>query len=149
MTPFSGSRAVRNKNNVLGFYDLVINQKKSEEFVGKFISPAYIQHNPIIADGSDALGKFFGKVTKERARARVVVHRIIAVGDYVWAHVNFLNLFTDDPNDTGIAGVDIYKMDADGRAIEHWDTLQLVGDPKNSAPLIAPNIPRANPNGMF
>ena len=143
------SRAIRNKNNVLGFYDLVINQKKSEESVGKFISPAYIQHNPLIADGSDALGKFFGKVTKERARARVVVHRIIAVGDYVWAHVNFLNLFNDDPNDTGIAGVDIYKMDADGRAIEHWDTLQLVGDPKNSAPLIAPNIPRANPNGMF
>ena len=143
------SRAIRNKNNVLGFYDLVINQKKSEEFVSKFISPAYIQHNPLIADGSDALGKFFGKVTKERARARVVVHRIIAVGDYVWAHVNFLNLFNDDPNDTGIAGVDIYKMDADGRAIEHWDTLQLVGDPKNSAPLIALNIPRANPNGMF
>ena len=55
----------------------------------------------------------------------------------------------DDPNDTGIAGVDIYKMDADGKAVEHWDTLQVVGDPKNSAPLIAPNIPRANPNGMF
>ena len=27
--------------------------------------------------------------------------------------------------------------------------MQIVGDPKNSAPLIAPNIPRANPNGMF
>jgi hypothetical protein len=27
--------------------------------------------------------------------------------------------------------------------------LQLVGDPKNAVPLIAPNIPRANPNGMF
>jgi predicted SnoaL-like aldol condensation-catalyzing enzyme len=97
----------------------------------------------------DALGKFFGKVTKERARARVIVHKIIAVGDYVWAHVNFLNLFNDDPQNTGIAGVDIYKMDADGKAIEHWDTLQLVGDSKNSAPLIAPNIPRVNPNGMF
>ena|SRR2546425_2341344 len=87
------SRAIRNKNNVLGFYDLVINQKKSEEFVGKFISPAYIQHNPLIANGPDALGKFFGQITKERAQARVVVHKIIAVGDYVWAHVNFLNLF--------------------------------------------------------
>jgi predicted SnoaL-like aldol condensation-catalyzing enzyme len=63
--------------------------------------------------------------------------------------VNFLNLFNDDPQDTGIAGVDIYKMDADGKAVEHWDTLQLVGNPKDSAPLIAPNIPRANPNGMF
>jgi hypothetical protein len=38
---------------------------------------------------------------------------------------------------------------AGGKAIEHWDTLQLVDDPKNSAPLIAPSIPRANPNGMF
>jgi predicted SnoaL-like aldol condensation-catalyzing enzyme len=95
------------------------------------------------------LGKFFAQITRERARGRVVVHRIIAVGDYVWAHVNFLNLFNDDPEDTGIAGVDIYKMDADGKAIEHWDTLQIVGDPKNSAPMIAPNIPRANANGMF
>jgi predicted SnoaL-like aldol condensation-catalyzing enzyme len=143
------SRAVRNKDNVLGFYDLVINKKKSEESVAKFMSPAYIQHNPLIPDGADALGKFFGQLTKERAQARVVVHKIIAVGDYVFAHVNFLNLFNDDPNDTGIAGVDIYKMDADGRAIEHWDTLQLVGDPKNSAPWLAPNIPRANSNRMF
>ena len=143
------NRAVRNKDNILGFYDLMINSKKSEEAAAKFVSPAYIQHNPIIAGGPDALGKFFGKTTKECARARVVVHRIIAVGDCVWAHVNFLNLFNDDPNDTGIAGVDIYKMDADGKAIEHWDTLQLVGDPKNSAPWLAPNVPRANPNGMF
>jgi hypothetical protein len=30
-----------------------------------------------------------------------------------------------------------------------WDTLQLVGDPKSSAPMLGPNIPRANPNGMF
>jgi predicted SnoaL-like aldol condensation-catalyzing enzyme len=143
------SRAVRNKDNVLALYEMMINQKKSEEATAKFVSPAYIQYNPLIPDGSVALGQFFGKVTHERARALVVVHRIIAVGEYVWAHVNFLNLFNDDPQDTGIAGVDIYKMDADGVAIEHWDTLQLVGDAKNSAPLVAPNIPRANPNGMF
>ena len=143
------SRAMRNKDNVLALYDLMINRKKSEEAAGKFVSPAYVQHNPLIADGPVALGKYFGQVTRERAKARVVVHRIIAVGDYVWAHVNFLNLFNDDPEDAGIAGVDIYKMDADGKAIEHWDTLQLVGDPKNSAPWVAPNVPRANPNGMF
>lgn len=143
------SRAVRNKNNVLALYEQMINQKKSEEATAKLLNPAYIQHNPIIPDGPAALGQFFGKVTRERARARVVVHRIIAVGDYVWAHVNFLNLFNDDPQDTGIAGVDIYKMDADGKAIEHWDTLQQVGNPKDSAPIIAPNIPRANANGMF
>jgi predicted SnoaL-like aldol condensation-catalyzing enzyme len=143
------SRAVRNKDNVLALYDLMINQKKSEAATAKFLRPDYIQHNPLIADGSVALGQYFGQVTRQHERARVVVHKIIAVGDYVFAHVNFLNLLTDDPADTGIAGVDIYRFDNDGKAVEHWDTLQLVGNPTNSAPWVAPNIPRANPQGMF
>ena len=143
------SRAVRNKDNVLALYELMINQKKSEEATAKFLRPDYIQHNPLIADGAVALGQYFGQVTHEHARARVVVHKIIAVGDYVFAHVNFLNLLSDDPEDTGVAGVDIYRFDADGKAAEHWDALQLVGDPLNSAPWVAPNIPRANPQGMF
>jgi predicted SnoaL-like aldol condensation-catalyzing enzyme len=143
------SRAVRNKDNVLALYDLMINQKKSEEATAKFVRADYIQHNPLIADGSVALGQYFGQVTRAHERARVVVHRIIAVGDYVFAHVNFLNLLTDDPTDTGIAGVDIYRFDNDGKAVEHWDTLQVVGNPTNSAPWVAANIPRANPRGMF
>jgi len=141
--------AVRNKENVLALYDLMINRKKSEEATAKLLRPNYIQHNPLIADGSVALGQYFGKVTREHERARVVVHKIIAVGDYVFAHVNFLNLLTDDPNDTGIAGVDIYKMDADGKVIEHWDVLQSVGDPTDSAPWVGHGIARANPHGMF
>jgi len=113
------------------------------------IPPGYVQHNPLIADGSAALGKYFAGVKAAHPSAHVVVHRIIAVGDYVFAHVNFVNLLTNDPNDTGVAGVDIYKMNAEGKAVEHWDVLELVGDPKNSAPWAGPNIPRANPNGMF
>jgi predicted SnoaL-like aldol condensation-catalyzing enzyme len=145
----NNNHAIRNKDNVLAWYHLMINRKKPEEAAAKFVNPAYVQHNPLIADGSDALGKYFGQVMRQRASARVVVHRIIAVGDYVWAHANFLNLFNDDPQDTGVAGVDIFRMDAEAKAIEHWDVLQLVGDRKNSAPWVAPNIPRANPNGMF
>lgn len=143
------ARAVRNKDAVLRLYELMITRKQSEAATAELVSPAYVQHNPLIADGPEALGKFFGKVTRERANARLVVHRIIAVGDYVWAHVNFLNLFNDDPADTGIAGVDIYRFDADGKAVEHWDTLQAVGTPDNSAPWLAPNVPRANKNSMF
>jgi hypothetical protein len=40
-------------------------------------------------------------------------------------------------------------MNADGKAIEHWDVLQFVGNPKNAAPMLGPNISRANSNGMF
>jgi predicted SnoaL-like aldol condensation-catalyzing enzyme len=141
--------AVRNVNNVLTLYQMMINENRAEEGTAKFLTPGYIQHNPLIADGSAALGKYFAQAKSTHPSVHVVVHKIIAVGDYVFAHVNFVNLLTDAPGDTGIAGVDIYKMNAEGKAVEHWDTLQVVGDPKNSAPLIAPNIPRANANGMF
>jgi predicted SnoaL-like aldol condensation-catalyzing enzyme len=58
------SRAVRNKDNVLALYELMINQKKSEVATAKFLSPDYIQHNPLIADGAVALGQYFGQVTR-------------------------------------------------------------------------------------
>jgi predicted SnoaL-like aldol condensation-catalyzing enzyme len=142
-------RAVRNIDNVLTLYQMMINENKAVEGTAKFLAPDYVQHNPLIADGAVALGKYFAGVKAAHPSAHVIVHRIIAVGDYVFAHVNFVNLLTNDPNDTGVAGVDIYKMNAEGKAVEHWDVLELVGDPKNSAPWVGPNIPRANPNGMF
>jgi hypothetical protein len=37
------TRAVRNKDNVRSLYDLMINQKKSEEAAARFVSPAYVQ----------------------------------------------------------------------------------------------------------
>lgn len=64
------SRAVRNKDNVLALYDLMINQKKSEEATAKFVNPDYIQHNPLIADGSVALRQYFA-----RQLARPVLRR--------------------------------------------------------------------------
>jgi predicted SnoaL-like aldol condensation-catalyzing enzyme len=145
----SDQHAVRNIDNVLTLYQMMINDSQAEEGTARLLVPGYVQHNPLIADGSEALGKYFAGVKQAHPSAHVVVHRIIAVGDYVFAHVNFVNLLTDDPNDKGVAGVDIYKMDVDGRAVEHWDTLQLVGDSTNSAPWVAPNIPSANSNGMF
>lgn len=132
-------RAVRNKDNVLAFYDLMLNQQKPQEACGKYLDPGYIQHNPIIPTGAAGLGNFFAEVVKGRPKLHVKVHRIIASGDYVWAHVNFVNLYSDDDGDLGVAGVDIFRMDAEGRVLEHWDALQAVPDPKTAA----------NTNGMF
>ena len=50
-----------------------------------------------------------------------------------WARVK------ENGDNCGIAGVDIFKMVADGKAIEHWDVSQEVGDPKKAA----------NANGVF
>lgn len=83
------------------------------------------------------------------ARSPAVGLRIIAVDDWVWVHSNFLNIFNDDPEDTGIAGADIFKMDAEGKAVERWEVLQLVGTPDNAAPWLGENISPANTNGVL
>jgi len=64
---------------------------------------------------------------------------VIASGDWVWAHVNFINLYNDDPDDRGVACVDIFRFNADGKMVEHWDILQEVPDPSKAA----------TTNGMF
>jgi predicted SnoaL-like aldol condensation-catalyzing enzyme len=142
------NNAVRNKDTILDHYARMINAKDADTGT-RFFDEGYIQHNPLMADGRGPLAEFFSKVAEGRDNSRIVVHKMIAVGDYVFTHVNFLNFFSDDPGDTGVAGVDIFKMDADGRAIEHWDVLQFVGNPADSARFMGPDIPRANSNGMF
>src|SRR5882672_10296629 len=125
--------SVKNIDAVLGLYELMITQKKGAEATEKYLRPDYIQHNPIIPTGAKNLGAFFDQISANRANLGIVVHKIVAVGDYVWAHVNFLNLYNDDPNDRGIAGVDMYRFDADGKIAEHWDVLQEVPDRQKAA----------------
>ncbi|MAT17220.1 MAG: hypothetical protein CMF56_01460 [Leifsonia sp.] len=133
------ARAVRNKDNLLAFYQRAIDEKQPLEAARDLIAEDYIQHNPQLPDGAAGLGMAFNAIAQTRANARVVVHRIIASGDWVWAHVNFLGLYNDDVDDLGVAGVDIWKMDADGVAVEHWDVLQPV------AAAVSP----VNGHGMF
>ncbi|WP_372733355.1 nuclear transport factor 2 family protein [Nocardioides sp.] len=120
------SQAVRNKDNLIAFYRRAINDKQPREAAAELVADDYIQHNPLLPDGGPMLGETFAAVVEAHPLARVEIHRIIAVGEWVWAHVNFLNLNSDDPDDLGVAGVDIWRMGADGVALEHWDVLQPV-----------------------
>jgi predicted SnoaL-like aldol condensation-catalyzing enzyme len=95
----SDKKVIRNVNNVLTLYRMMVNENKAEEGTAKWLVPGYIQHNPLIADGSASLGKYFAGVKSAHPSAHVVVHKIIGVGDYVFAHVNFVNLLSDDPTD--------------------------------------------------
>jgi predicted SnoaL-like aldol condensation-catalyzing enzyme len=147
----SDPKAVRNKNLLLECYDTIINKADAIEGAKKFVTEDYIQHNPLIENGSKGLGENFARITTEHPKAHVIVHKIISFGDYLWAHVNFVNFLNDDPDDTGIAGVDMWRVrPEDGKFVEHWDVLQVVGDPKtNAAPWYAPGIPAQNSNGLF
>ncbi|WP_458792646.1 nuclear transport factor 2 family protein [Yoonia sp. MH D7] len=143
------SQIVRNINNVLGLYEMMINQKDAIEATNRYLTSDYIQHSPAIPDGAIALGLTFDAITTQQKDFRVVVHRVIAFDDYVWMHVNFINMLNNDPDDAGIAGVDIFRIAEDGTPIEHWDALQIVGGSEDAAAWMAPNIPAGNSNGMF
>ena len=106
------------------------------ENMRKYISASYIQHNTLIPDGPVPLAMTFSSSVAQYP-LEIDVHKVMVVGDWAMAHVNFRNIANDDPNDLGIAAVDMYLYDADGMVAEHWDVLQTV--PTHSA----------GPHGMF
>ena len=69
--------AARNINNVLTLYQMMINENKALEGTAKLLTPGYVQHNPLIADGSAALGKYFAgvKAAHQRRGCRWRRHR--------------------------------------------------------------------------
>ncbi|MEL7281355.1 MAG: nuclear transport factor 2 family protein [Pseudomonadota bacterium] len=120
---------------IIEFYELLSSQPTIDS-VGDYVSDRYIQHSSQLPNGRQPLAMLFKGSTDEYPVA-IDVHSVIVVGDSAMAHVNFRNLDNDAPNDLGMAAVDIYLFDADGKITEHWDVLQTV-------PSHAPN-----PNGMF
>jgi predicted SnoaL-like aldol condensation-catalyzing enzyme len=125
-------RLDRNKRNVLAFYEAAINTKDFDA-AARLIADRYVQHNPAIADGPAGLKDRVAYIKESFPQLRAEVKSIFADGDHVIAHVHAVRV----PGQRGTAIVDIFRVDEDGKLVEHWDVMQDVPERAENA------------NGMF
>lgn len=114
--------ASKNKEIVTSFYNLIFRDHKPAEAFERFGGDKYIQHNPRVPDGKDAVIGYFTPFFKANPDAKSEIKRAAAEGDLVWLHVHSKK-DANDANDRGRAIVEIFRVEK-GKVVEHWDVVQ-------------------------
>jgi steroid delta-isomerase-like uncharacterized protein len=103
--------------------------KKDFSQLDRFVRADYIQHNPLVAQGSAGFRQFFEAWFKASPDFRHEVKQIAVDGDRVWVFGAYSGTHAGDWLGLPATGraysfdaVDIFRIE-DGKLAEHWDVL--------------------------
>ena len=103
-------------------YDKIFNGGQAG-LLPSIVSGPYVQHNPLFPNGTEQLAGYI----RQAKSIPCEVKRVAIDGDLAFVHVRYLNWAGKET-----AGVDIFRFDADGKIVEHWDVLQPVPESANN-----------------
>lgn len=115
------SNPEENKANAQAFYDLMFNECKPREAMERYSGAEYTQHNPEVGDGKEAFIEYFERMKDDYPGKKVIFKRAFADGNHVILHCHQIW-----PGDHEYAGIDIFRLDDNGKVVEHWDVLQII-----------------------
>lgn len=111
----------KNKEVIRNFYQEFFNDHIVES-ADKYVREDYIQHNPGVDQGREALKRAFGEKFAEHPEFRLNIQMMIAEKDRIAVYLKNV----DPQGNTKCRVVDIYRLE-DGMLAEHWDVLQPCG----------------------
>jgi len=128
--PSRGSAAA-NKALVLKAYQALFGDHDLSA-VDRYWAKDYIQHNPSMGDGTEAVKQFVEKIGLLKGpKSKVEFLRVAAEGDLVFVHTRQPKM-GEQPE---LVIVDIFRVEK-GKIAEHWDVMQPVpADAVNKRPM--------------
>jgi predicted SnoaL-like aldol condensation-catalyzing enzyme len=124
-----GNKLERNKRNAVAFYETAVNDKNPRLAVRLYGGDEYIQHNPLADNGFDAFIAFFESFTAAFPNLNIDIRRVIAECDLVVTHGIIGGAGTEAIfGKRGSKVVDIFRLDKNGKIVEHWDVLAQISE---------------------
>jgi predicted SnoaL-like aldol condensation-catalyzing enzyme len=134
----------RNKANVVAYYTRAFNDQEPEDAVDRYVGfdkpgqdldmsgepHLYIQHNPLAKSGAPAFIEFVNSFTAAFPNYHVDIRRVVAECDLVVTHAVVTGAEAIWP--IGAKVVDIFRLDENGKIVEHWDVLAPLTPPEDN-----------------
>jgi len=109
-----------NKQNAINFYRTAFLGDPISA-VEKYVGDDYTQHNPSVANGKQGFIEYFSRMAEEYPDKEIEFVRAIVEGDLVALHTHQVW-----PGEEHYVTMDFFRFDANGKIVEHWDSIQKV-----------------------